>query len=113
MTLIMYEHHTHKLLPWRPFLRRAARHLVWSILLVVAAVVGGTTGYHVLGGLPWIDALLNASILGGIGPVDPLRTTAGKLFASFYALYSGLAIIIAMTANVFVARARRGHTGLG
>ena len=32
-------------------------------------------------------------ILGGMGPVDPVRTTAGKLFASFYALYSGLVII--------------------
>ncbi|HZZ07941.1 MAG TPA: hypothetical protein VFE43_05330 [Candidatus Binataceae bacterium] len=53
----------------------------------------GVCGYHFIEGLPWIDALLNASILGGMGPVDPLRTTAGKLFASFYALYSGLAII--------------------
>jgi hypothetical protein len=47
-----------------------------------------------VGGLAWIDALLDASmILGGMGPLDPIRTTAGKLFASFYALYSGLAII--------------------
>ena len=54
----------------------------------------GMCGYHFLERLPWIDALLNASmILGGMGPVDPLKTSAGKLFASFYALYSGLAII--------------------
>ena len=54
----------------------------------------GVCGYHILEGLPWIDSLLDASmILGGMGPVDPIRTTAGKLFASFYALYSGLAII--------------------
>ena len=46
--------------------------------------------------MPWIDALLNASMIaGGMGPVDPIKTTAGKLFASFYALYSGLAIISA------------------
>jgi hypothetical protein len=51
-------------------------------------------GYHFLEQLPWIDALLNASmILGGMGPVDPIKTEAGKIFASCYALYSGLAII--------------------
>ena len=54
----------------------------------------GVCGYHFLAGLAWIDALLNASmILGGMGPVDPVKTTAGKLFASFYALFSGLVII--------------------
>jgi hypothetical protein len=48
----------------------------------------------VLGGLEWVDALLNASmILGGMGPVDRLETTAGKIFASFYALFSGLVFL--------------------
>ena len=43
-----------------------------------------------------IDSLLNASmILGGMGPIDPIGTTSGKLFASFYALYSGLFFIVA------------------
>ena len=46
--------------------------------------------------MSWIDALLNASmILGGMGPVGELRTTPGKLFASFYALYSGLIVLVA------------------
>jgi hypothetical protein len=45
-------------------------------------------------GLPWIDALLNASmILAGMGPVDPVQSTAAKLFATFYALYSGIAFL--------------------
>jgi hypothetical protein len=44
--------------------------------------------------LSWIDSLLNASmILGGMGPVDPLQSTAAKVFASCYALFSGLAFI--------------------
>ena len=44
---------------------------------------GRRVGYHYLDGLPWVDSLLNASmILGGMGPVDPLKTTAGKIFAS-------------------------------
>jgi hypothetical protein len=41
--------------------------------------------------------VLNASmILTGMGPVDPLRSTAGKLFATFYALYSGIAFLTMM-----------------
>lgn len=51
-------------------------------------------GYHHLGGLPWIDALVNASmILGGMGPVDPIAAASGKIFASAYALFSGLVFI--------------------
>jgi hypothetical protein len=63
--------------------------------VTVAVALGvGVVGYHWLGGLPWIDALLNASmILGGMGPVDPMTSPAGKLFASFYALFSGLLFI--------------------
>lgn len=41
-----------------------------------------------------MDSLLNASmILGGMGPVDPLKSDAAKIFASLYALFSGLAFI--------------------
>ena len=54
----------------------------------------GILGYHFLGGLPWIDALVNASmILGGMGPVDLITSQSGKLFTSFYALFSGLFFI--------------------
>jgi len=69
----------------------------------VAAARGlRVAGYHWLGGLPWIDALLNASmILGGMGPVDPMTTATGKFFASFYALFSGLLFIGA--ASIIVA----------
>jgi hypothetical protein len=63
--------------------------------VVLAAALGmGVVGYHQFGGLSWIDSLHNASmILGGMGPVDPIRTDAGKYFASFYALFSGLLFI--------------------
>ena len=54
----------------------------------------GVLGYHWLARLSWIDSLLNASmILGGMGPVDPLKSDAAKIFASCYALFSGLAFI--------------------
>jgi len=62
--------------------------------VIVFALGIGVVGYHLIAGLPWIDSLLNASmILGGMGPVDPLHTDAAKLFASFYALFSGLMFI--------------------
>lgn len=94
----MYEHYSHKLLGWPAFLRRAALHLAWGLAAIVVAVVIGTVGYHALAGLAWIDAFLNASmILGGMGPVDHVDPRAGKLFASFYALFSGLFFIAVMS----------------
>jgi len=62
---------------------------------MVAFALGiGILGYHVLGKLRWVDSLLNASmILAGMGPVDPLHATSAKIFASCYALFSGLAFI--------------------
>ena len=54
-------------------------------------------GYHMLGGLQWVDAFLEASmILGGMGPVNPLPSDAAKIFASFYALFSGVVFISVM-----------------
>ena len=51
-------------------------------------------GYHLLEGLSWVDAFLNAAMLmGGMGPVNALQTDAGKMFAGCYALFSGLAFI--------------------
>lgn len=35
-------------------------------------------------------------ILTGMGPVDRMHTTAGKLFATAYALYSGVAFLSMM-----------------
>lgn len=90
----MFEHRREPLLSRRQYLRRLARNAS-AAFLIIAMVLGlGVLGYHALGRLPWIDSLLNASmILGGMGPVDPLRSDAAKLFASFYALFSGLVFI--------------------
>src|SRR6266568_8171112 len=88
----MYEHQTHPLLSRAKFARRVARRLLLALFLVGIALGIGVFGYHFIGGLAWIDSLLNASmILGGMGPVDPLHSSAAKIFASFYALFSGLA----------------------
>jgi hypothetical protein len=82
------------LLPPREFAVRLARNAVLGFALIVASLALGVVGYHVTAGLGWIDALLNASmILTGMGPVDPLTTDGAKLFASFYALFSGVAFL--------------------
>jgi hypothetical protein len=83
----MFEHRHEPVLPLAAFLRRVARFVVLDLIVILAALALGVLGYHYFEGLGWIDALLNASmILGGMGPVNALQTTAGKLFASFYAL---------------------------
>ena len=91
----MYEHRTSPLLSRKVFRRRMARHGGFALAVVAASLAIGILGYHVLEGFAWIDALLNASmILGGMGPVDRVQTAAGKIFASFYALYSGLIVLV-------------------
>ena len=90
----MYERRTHPLLSRAKFARRVVRHLLLALFLIGVALGMGVVGYHCIGGLSWIDSLLNASmILGGMGPVDPLHSDVAKLFASFYALFSGLAFV--------------------
>ena len=90
----MYEPRNHPLLSRAKFVRRVARHGLVALAAIVIALGIGVIGYHCLAGLSWIDSLLNASmILGGMGPVNPLESPGAKLFASFYALFSGLAFI--------------------
>ena len=90
----MYEHRNYPLLSRAKFIRRVGYHALIVLLFVAVALGVGVLGYHWLGHLSWIDSLLNASmILGGMGPVDPLQSTAAKVFASCYALFSGLAFI--------------------
>lgn len=93
----MFEHRSKPLLPRRKFYQRMARSGGVVAGIIMFSLVLGSAGYHYFGDLPWIDALLNASmILTGMGPVDPLKTVAAKLFATFYALYSGVAFLTMM-----------------
>jgi len=85
------------LLSARELLPRIARHGILGGALILGALGIGVVGYHLLAGLGWVDALLNASmILSGMGPVDPLRTDAAKIFASLYAIFSGVAFVSAV-----------------
>jgi hypothetical protein len=93
----MYEHHDTPLLPRKQFLQRVARHGGVSLLVIGSSLGVGTVGYHYLAELDWIDAFLNASmILTGMGPVDTMSTDSAKLFASVYALYSGIVFLAAV-----------------
>lgn len=92
----MYEHRSRPVLSREQFLRRVARHGGVSALVIVLSLALGTVGYHVFADLDWIDGLLNASmILTGMGPVAALTTVSAKLFASLYALYSGVMFLAA------------------
>jgi hypothetical protein len=98
----MYEHHRQPLLPFYLFIRRLVGSFLIALAFISLSLLMGAVGYHLTERLPWLDATLNASmILGGMGPVDVLRTTSGKLFATFYALYSGIAFLT--TAAILLA----------
>lgn len=91
----MYEAGHQPLLTRARFLQRVARHFGIAVAVLAASLLGGMLGYHALESLPWIDAFLNsAMLLGGMGPVNPPLTAAGKLFAGIYALYAGLVFIV-------------------
>ena len=103
----MYERTSQPLLKPRAFMRRAAGHLLAAVIVIVLADALGTLGYHLLAGLGWVDAFLNASmILGGMGPVDRLDSSAAKVFAALYALFSGL-LFIAVVAVILAPWAHR------
>jgi len=90
----MYEHQKQPLLSRAEFRKRVGRHGLVALGVLVFGLGIGVLGYHWLAHLSWIDSLLNASmILGGMGPVDSLKSDAAKIFASCYALFSGLAFI--------------------
>ena len=91
----MHEHKSMPLLPRRAFARRMARHALYALAFVVGSLAIGVEGYHWIEGMPYVDSLLNASmLLGGMGPVGELHTVAGKLFASAYALFAGIGFLV-------------------
>lgn len=62
----------------------------------------GILGYQYIGKLGWIDSIYNASmIVTGMGPVNEMETDSAKLFASVYALFSG--VVFLSTVAIFFA----------
>ncbi len=98
----MHEKKSQKVAPVSVFIKRMTVYIGIVILLLNCALFIGVAGYHWFAGLSWIDSLLNASmILGGMGPVDLLTNSAAKIFASAFALFSGI-FFIAMMGILFV-----------
>ncbi len=85
----------YKKLPSRShFAKRIFLSFSFAMLFLAFSIFIGMLGYHFFEDLPWLDSLLNASmILTGMGPVDKVVTDGGKYFASFYAIYSGVAFL--------------------
>lgn len=92
--LFAFEHKTQPLLPLRHFYKRVARNILIAISVFAVCLLIGTAGYHVFAGASWLDAFYNASmILSGMGPVITIDRADGKIFSSFYALFSGVVFI--------------------
>lgn len=90
----MFEHFRKPLISRARFVKRLLIHLGFSMLLIVISLLMGMAGYHWICGLSPADSLLNAAmILTGMGPVSPLTGDGAKIFASIYALYSGIAFL--------------------
>ena len=90
----MYEHRSKPLLPRRKFYHRLARSTALGIAVMFGSLLIGMAGYHEFENLGWIDSFANASmILSGMGPLAEMKTTAGKIFAGCYALFSGVAFL--------------------
>jgi hypothetical protein len=93
--ILAFESRNEPLLARAAFARRLGVNLLVAFLLVGASLLAGMVGYHYFESMPWIDAFVNASmILSGMGPMGTLQTWGGKCFAGWYALYSGLALIL-------------------
>lgn len=85
---------TKKLPHKKHFFSRLFKSMVLGSMFLVFSLTIGVIGYHHFFNIPWLDSLVNASmILTGMGPVDRAETDGAKIFSSFYAIYSGVAFL--------------------
>ena len=92
---VHYEHASQPVLHWPHFVRRLLRSASFGLIVVAASLSIGILGYRLIVGLSWVDAYENAAmILSGMGPLFAPLTTAGKIFAGTYALFSGMAVLV-------------------
>ena len=92
--MAVFEHKRQALLPRRVFYARLGRAAALGGIIILVSLLIGMAGYHYFEKLSWLDAFVNAAmILSGMGPLGELHTSAGKLFAGCYALFSGIAFL--------------------
>lgn len=99
--------------PHKHFVNKILRSAIAGLIILAFSLLIGMVGYHYYFNLEWVDSLYNASmILTGMGPVDKAINNGGKIFASFYAIYSGVtfltsvAIIISPVVHRFLHKFR-------
>lgn len=93
--IMLLEKKNEPLIPLSQFFKRVLLWTLFGIFLTMIALSIGMAGYHLFEHMSWTDSFVNAAmILSGMGPFGPLQTTGGKIFAGFYALFSGLAFIV-------------------
>lgn len=90
----MYERKRQPLAPISVYRKRLIRSALYMLGLLFVSLLIGILGYKYTCGYSWVDSLLNASmILGGMGPMNPIDNTLGKVFASFYAIFCGVMLL--------------------
>ena len=94
----MYENKRQKLAPPEVYYKRIGKNIFIAIAIVLVCLVIGAAGYKItISQFDWYDSFLNASmILSGMGPmIDPtiILTKTAKVFATVYALFSGVAFL--------------------
>jgi hypothetical protein len=95
MALFRFEHHARPVATHAAFLGRLAGNILVAAVIAGLALAIGMAGYIATERMSPLDAFLNAAmLLGGMGPVSPLTTEAGKLFAGLYALACGLVFVV-------------------
>jgi hypothetical protein len=112
-----FEQRHQRVISRRRFAVRMLRAIgLWSALTFFGLGIG-MAGYAIFEGMPFTDAYVNAAmILSGMGPMGELKTTAGKIFAGSYAIFSGLIIVVAtglVLAPIFHRVLHRFHMEIG
>ncbi len=96
-SILGMEHKGEHLAPIPVFRDRVFKYFLIAMSILIFSLVIGTVGYKYLALLSWVDAFLNASmILTGMGPTSPMPNDASKIFASLYAIYSGVTFLTIM-----------------
>jgi len=90
-----FERRSQPLAPPNQFYIRLVNSGLFSLIIITVSLIIGMAGYRIFEHLTWVDAFLNAAmLLGGMGPVDPITSFGGKVFAGIYSLYCGLMVLL-------------------
>lgn len=90
------------ILPPKAFAKRMLIYFLISFGFMAFSLLVGVLGYHYIAELDWVDSFyLSSMILTGMGPTSDISCVAGKIFSSFYALFSG--IVFLTTAAIFIS----------